>query len=256
MNKSKKSLGVIDVLENGNIYIETGQQSNIVTRLGKNSKGEFQPYSTKIYKLPIFYCYYIKQDYIPATYETPEDFVTAFESQVETNSYIQNYIRLGAESMGAFLKRNHLLDSNVYFVSLKSDSNVVNQFLDYLIQNNDAKYVRSLLIVNEDVDVDKLSLSKLVKKEDVPKYKDLIATMKRPDRSYSFDKLKFSDDELYYFDGFVSINEKKLSEIKQGAEVIIVSDFMSSSALIHEAYRTLQKNGFNVFASVCLAKYK
>jgi hypothetical protein len=255
VEKSKKSLGVIDVLENGNIYIEAGQTASLITRLGKNSKGSFVPYSFKKFGLPIFYAYLIKKDYVPAIYKSTDEFVTALESQVDTNSYIQNYIRLGAESLNDYLKKFNLLDSNVYFVSLKSDSNVTSYFFDYLIQNNEAKYIRNLLQVNEDISVEELSLSKLVKDDEKDKYKQLISNVQRPDRNYTFDDIKLDNEQYYYFDGFVTVDQKKLNEIKDNAEIIIVSDFISTSALVHEAYRMLNDMGFKVFAAVCLAKH-
>lgn len=253
MKKTTKSAGVLDVLENGNIYIETGASENLITRLGSSDKGKFTPYKSKIKDVTVFFPYVIHKDYIPTNFKGGEPFLQAMESQVDTNAYIQNYIRIGAETLATYLKDKGLIDPKTWVVSVGTVNNMTNHWFDFFITESGCKGIYDLFTIDMDVDPEMLSVSSTAG-DSSKDLGELLGTLQRPDRVYDVDKVSFTDEDLRSIDGFLEVDSELLSKIPSGSMIVLLGDFVETGAPLNEAYRKLKAMGYKVLYAVGIAK--
>jgi hypothetical protein len=247
--KTNKSLSVIDVLDNGNIYIEIGSKNNLITQLGKSPQGQFKPYTLKIKNVVLFYPYQLSGDYIPANYETIDDFINILETQVQNNEYVRNYVRIGAQNTRKYLRQVSLLDSGVKLLQVK------NTILGDLYSTYFAdEKIDAVVSVKNAISPEDLSIADDAP-SDVKSYFDtIIAQVNREDRDYSIDDMSLKQSELKYFDGYIDYSDPNLSEISKGTEVILITDYVSSASNLMEVMRWVEKQGAHVVACTCLGQ--
>lgn len=247
--KTNKSLSVIDILDNGNIYIEVGSRGNLITQLGKTPTGQFKPYALKIKETVLFYPYKLSADYIPANYETIDDFISALETQTVDNEYVRNYVRIGAENVRKYLRQVSILDSTVKLLQVKNTI-LGDLYTNYFTQEK----IDGVISVKDTITAEELSVSDTAP-SDIKKYfDDIIAQVNREDKAYTIDDLNLKQSELKYFDGYVDFSDPNLNEITKGTQVILITDYVSSASSLMEAMRWVQKQGAHVVACTCLAQ--
>lgn len=253
---SHKSLSYIDILDDGNIYIQAGNSSTPITNIGKNTSGKFQPHVDKVGDLTIIYPYLFIAGYIPARFKSLDEFLYAFEQQSVDNKYIHNYINIASEQIFLFLNRNGIIDSNTLFFGVNKDSNTTTQFLKYLTSEIPEQAYNGVIYLKEDFDEGDLSVDENAPDDIKEKLEDLLYQADRPDRTFTFEDLDLEPDLLKYINGFVSIDEKVMGSITKDNTIVLVGDFFSNKSLIVEAYRKLKKLGYTVLFAVVIGSKK
>lgn len=254
MKKTTKSAAVLDVLENGNIYIEAGAPDNLITHLGASDTGKFRPYRDKVKDVSVLYPYVIHKDYIPANYKSIDEFIQMLDSQVDSNAYIQNYLRIGAETLASYLKGLSLIDPKTWVLSIDSGNRLTEQWFNYFVRESGCKGASGMFMIDSDVDPEMLSVSSNADGDTKKRLGDILNTIQRVDRSYDFSTLKFSNEELRNLDGLLQVDSATLSKIPLKSMVIILGDFVDSGAPLNEAYRKLTAMGHDVLFAVGIAK--
>lgn len=254
MAETYKGRSYIDIVDGGDIYIETGNDNTPITKLGKGNSTRFTPYSNRIQGINILHIYNIVSEYIPAKFEDVNEFIYTLEQQSVNNEYIHNWINLGAEQLFQFLDNNGLIDDNLYFLNVQSNSNITDIFFEYLTEQVPDKRITNAVMSNDDFNAEDLEIDSSAPK-DVKKYlKDLFYQVNRMDRTYTFDQLDLKPKYLKYVNGFVNVNRDKLADIPSSASIMLVSDFFSSRSLILEAQRKLEQGNISVLGGCVLAK--
>lgn len=253
---SQKSLAYIDILDDGNIYIEAGNSSTPVTNIGKNTSGRFQPYVAKSNGMTIIHPYLILSEYIPARFKNITEFLYAFEQQSPNNEYIHNYINLASEQIYAYLRSNGVIDDNTLFISVNKDSRVSETFLNYLTSQSPKRAIKDVVFLKDGFDEGDLSVDDSAPKDIKNKLEDLLNQVDRVDRTYSFEDLDLDPEMMTYINGFVSINEEKLNKYPKSSTIILVNDFFSNRSILLETQRKLNSLGYTVLFSIVLARKK
>lgn len=254
MAETYKGRSYIDITDSGDIYIETGNDNTPITKLGKGTSSRFQPYSDRVQGLNILHTYNIINDYIPAKFETTNEFIYALEQQSVNNEYIHNWINLGAEQLFEFLDANGLIDDNLYFMNIQSNSNITDIFFEYLTEQVPDKRISNAIMSNDDFNVEDLRIDKSAPKK-VKKYlQDLFRQINRMDRTYTFEQLSLEPKYLKFINGFINVNRDKLANVPSSASIMLVSDFFSSRSLILEAHRKIEDGNISVLGGCVLAK--
>lgn len=249
MAKTVKSRGVIDVLESGDIYIETGYKGNLVTQLGTNTSGDFKPYGSKYHDLTCYYPYKFNKSDIPAYFDKVDTFVSAMREQADSNEYIVSYATIGAKALKVFLKENLLDDNRVKYVLIDNFSNL--SYL-YYKQFNNTDDIIQIAIKTENFE-NGLELASDAPDEVVKVYEPLLSQMNREDRHYTMTDLQIKPSDYKYFNGFISFNSDDYSNLS-GYEVVLITDFVENMHTLTEAQRKLKSIGASVLFSVALAK--
>ena len=251
---SIKGRSYIDLLDDGNIYIEAGNASVPITQLGKNKKGHYAPYSIKEQGMRILYTYRLLKDYIPANFKSLNKFIYALEQQSPDNEYIQNYINLASEQLFDFIDSNGLIDNNTYFLKVDNSSNITNLYFDFLTEQVPNQKVDGAIMVNDDFTVEDLEVVDNTPEEIRIYLEDLLYQANREDRMYTFEDLQLEQKYMKYVNGFVTIDIEKMEQVPKSSVVILVSNFYSSTSLILEAHRKLNDLGVQVLFGTVLAK--
>lgn len=247
MAKSNKSLSVVDILENGNIYIEAGYYGNNITQLGKKRK-DFSPHifvNDSTYKIVCPYLIF-KED-IPATFSDINKFKDALRLQVDSNQYIKKWCQLGADEMLKWIKSK--IKADIQFVLLDNNSNLSTLFYTYL---NKDKQVFQLPTKSVD-EIETLEVDDTMPLEIKEKYNSILAQLDREDRNYTVSDLNLFEDELKYFNGFVDFSAFEEESLKN-KYVILVTDFADASHTIAEATRNLESKNIGVIFTFVLSK--
>lgn len=252
MAESFKGLSYIDILDNGEIYIEAGNEDTPITRLGREGK-KFRPYVEKIGDDVVMYVYRMVEGYIPPKFKTPDEFMMALDQQSISNEYIQNYVKLAGENLRDFLSSSGVLDSDTIFVKINSGSNITDILFNVLTEGKGGS-LSNAIYTNDDFATEDLSITDKAPESVKNKLNDLLYQTTRIDRNYSFEDLDLETKYLQYLDGFLDIRTDIFRKINNGTSVILMSNYLSSSPLLKEAIRRLQDMNITVLSSVVLAK--
>lgn len=254
MAETHKSRSYIDITDEGDIYIETGNDNTPITKLGRGQTTRFVPYSNRVQGINILHIYNIVADYVPAKFEDINEFIYALEQQSVNNEYIHNWINLGAEQLFQFMDNNGLIDDNLYFMNIQSNSNISDLFFEYLTQQIPDKRITNAIMSNDDFDPEDLEIDSSAPK-DVKEYlEDLFYQVNRMDRTYTFEQLDLKPKYLKFINGFVNVNRDKLADIPNSASVMLVSNFFSSRSLMLEAHRKLEEGNISILGGCVVAK--
>jgi hypothetical protein len=245
--KTNKSLSVVDVLDNGNIYLEAGYYGNKITQLGK-LKQKFSPHvfvNDSTYK--IVCPYLISKDDVPSSFEKVDKFKDSLRLQVDSNQYIKKWCQLGAEELLKWIRTK--TNADIQFILLDNSSNLSTLFYTYLNKN---KQVFQLPTKSVE-EIDTLTVDDGMPDDIKNKYNSILAQLNREDRDYSVSDLNLFDDELKYFNGFVDFSSFEEESLKN-KYVILVTDFADVSHTISEATRNLESRNINVIFTFVLSK--
>lgn len=253
MGKTTKGASVIDTLESGDIYIETGNDSTLITRVGKGS-GDFQPYVESINNfLPVFYVYKIKSEDLPTDFKSTSEFMYALKSQLEVNEYVENWVDIGAETLSKNI--SSLINqkaSDVPHIGINTGDDIFQRFFKKLTVYTENRY-DNIIQAKSELVIDDLSVTDSAP-DDIREYlNNIFNQIHREDRAYSFDEVNLEPDMLSYIDGLVDIDYKKISNFKN-KKVILVIDTFKNGEYIANASRLLEEQDIEVLSVFALAK--
>jgi hypothetical protein len=249
--KTKKSLSVIDVLDNGDLYIETGSPSNVITQLGQKVTGGFKPYANKVSGVVLYYPYVVSKDFVPASYKSSDEFIQLLEAQSSTNKYVQKWIELGAQSIRDYLRRVGIIDTTTKFIYVKNT-----KIGDVYANDVSNGKVFATIVSKDEVTKDDLTLAKDAPQDAKDHFEPLLQQLDREDVSFNIDDLNLTKKEYELFDGFLDFSDENVLSLTSDEEVILITDYVSSFVALKEATRRLSEQGVNVVAHTCLLRKK
>jgi|AntRauTorcE11897_2_1112592.scaffolds.fasta_scaffold02551_6 hypothetical protein len=253
MSSNQEGRSVIDTLEDGDIYIEVGNDSTLITKVGGGKK-TFQPYVDSLHNLtPVFYIYKISKDDLPTNFKSSREFIEAVNSQVEVNEYVENWVDIGAEEMSkqmsSILHRNM---KDICHFGLNSGDDVFHRFFSKLTVYTEKRY-DDILYAKESLNIDELAVTEKAPKDIKKHLNDIFSQLHREDRNYTFDDVNIDAELLSYVDGLVDVDYEKLKS-HEGTTAVLVTDFYKNGEYISNALRILEDNQIEVLAVVCLAQ--
>lgn len=240
-------MSTVSLEDNGNIKIEVGEPYDIITQLGKNPD-VFKPYSikTRYSGVDIFYCYAIKKEYLPASFESTDDFVETLKIQSPTNEYVQNYAEIGGEYLNEYLKEVGIIDDNVYFIKVPSQLGDLNTtFFNSFIGLSNKFVSDGALTLKDEYTVEDLRISKTAPKEAKEYFRNIFKNLNKVDSFFTFEELKIDPKFYIYLNGFVSVNWNEFSKIPENAQVILVKDRLKNGHVLYDVVEQLSER-FNV----------
>lgn len=253
---STKSLSVVDTLDDGNIYLEVGNNSTLITKLGDSKKnGQFKPYTSSVSDfIPVFYVYKVSIDDLPSNFESVSQFIDAIESQVDINEYVENWVDLGSEELSKFVsKAISKTASKIVHLGINSETDLFNRFFTKMTVYTDKKY-ENVIYKNSSFDIENSSVS-----EDAPldvknHMNDILYQLGREDRNFEVGDIEIDPTMLQYLDGMVNYDLNKLNHFR-GKSVILVTDYFNNGEYIANTYRVLKQNDIEVLAVFSLFQY-
>lgn len=253
MAKTVKGTSVIDTLESGDIYIETGNDSTLITRIGKTSKA-FSPYVESINNfLPVFYVYQIKKEDLPTDFSSTTEFISALRTQIEINEYVTNWVDIGAETLSKNV--SSLINqkaSDIVHLGINTGNGIFDRFFKKLTVYTEKRFGDIIYAKNE-LNIDDLSVAESAP-EDIKEYlNNIFNQLHREDRSYTFDEVNLEPDMLSYVDGLVDLDYDKISKF-EGKKVILVIDTFNNGEYIANASRLLEEHNIEILSVFALSK--
>lgn len=246
-----KGKAIIDVEDDGNLYIEVGYKGNAITQLGSKSS-TFLPYKRLIQNQEgkyIYSPYMIRKSDLPAVIESVSEFMDVTEKQVNINEYIDNWVKLGAETLHKWISQKGI-GNDLTYVLLDDGRLLSNFFFNHLTKFAKNKVSDAISMV-DDVDPSKMKIVSSAPNAVRKELENIIYQANREDRDYDFTKFNIPKSYFKFLDGFLNIDKKELTSTSKN--VILVTTYVREGLLLAEAYRRLHELGINVAFSISLA---
>jgi len=251
---SIKSTAYVDILADGNVYIETGNTTLALTNIGKSTK-TFVPrvFTIKSDMFIIFTPYKIVKEELPENFKTTAEFVDTLINQSTENLSIQNWIDMGAKELQSLLIKNSLVTKDTVFLGLNNGSPLFDRFF-LMITNKFKNRIDRALTTKDSSDYSNLKSYDTVDDEEKEELDSRLSLLDREDRDYNFDDLNIHDDYLADIEGLLDYDDSVLSKYKNKKAVLIV-DFFENAQYISNAIKILDKFDIQIMFGLAIAKY-